>query len=199
MELLRAFGPRVAKYKLSESESKSLLEICNPMQMDATETLVGYIKEEKFIGDSLRRTEVFNTLKSNIQSYIKEVDSGYFDKDSDIVMDSAWYNKQIALEYNPPHCHYPICDIVCVIFSSIHIDENAESYKNNSNTEQQGQLHLTYGEVGLNGFGTARVVVEPEEGDMFVFPSTLIHYTSPVLGNSERYSISCNWKFASHG
>ena len=30
---------------------------------------------------------------------------------------------------------------------------------------------------------------------MFVFPGYLSHYTNPVLGNSMRYSISCNFNY----
>ena len=28
---------------------------------------------------------------------------------------------------------------------------------------------------------------------MYIFPGTLQHYTTPVVGDSERYSIACNY------
>ena len=67
--------------------------------------------------------------------------------------------------------------------------------ENNKDEQQIGQLHFQHGEPKPNGFGKTQITVQPEEGEMYVFPATLMHYTTPVMGESMRYSISCNFNF----
>ena len=50
----------------------------------------------------------------------------------------------------------------------------------------------------MNGFGRSEFSLEPEQGDILIFPASLLHYTAPVLGESFRYSISCNFRIHNH-
>lgn len=207
-ELLESFGPRIAKVKLSKEETNELYQICINSHKDATDTLVGYIKEEVYILERLKGSEISNTISQYVDEYIKTVDSGIYGKvlkennfDSTCNLTSAWYNKQIAMEYNPIHNHSTSADIVTVLYPRIELDTNVEYYKVNSTTnhKQKGQIHFHYGQdTNANGFGTYSVDIEPEEGDLLIFPSSTLHYTAPVLGNSFRYSISCNWVIHNH-
>jgi hypothetical protein len=84
------------------------------------------------------------------------------------------------------------------MFPKIHLDESVSEYFDNYQKEKQtGQLNFVFGENVKNDFGIVQITVQPEEGDVFIFPSTLKHYTAPVLGNSFRYSVSCNFSFSS--
>lgn len=200
MELLESFGPKIAKYKLPKEQTKSLYDICKPNDSPANKTLIGFLHEEYNIVESIVTLPFYPDIHQNMETYLKDVDCGFFDNavmqlENCLQLDNAWYNKQAPLEYNPPHNHYPVADLVCVIFPKIELDDNAEHYTNYKQEKQLGQLHFKYGESGVNGFGTSTVSVQPEEGDMYVFPSTMVHYTSPIQGNSIRYSISCNYTF----
>ena len=77
----------------------------------------------------------------------------------------------------------------------IYLDEDAEYFKTHQIPNQKGQLFFIYADSIKNDFGKSSIEVQPEEGDMFIFPSQLSHYTAPVLGKSYRYSISCNFSF----
>jgi hypothetical protein len=56
-----------------------------------------------------------------------------------------------------------------------------------------------YGQsVDLNGFTPSILSIQPEEGDILIFPASLMHFTAPVLGESFRYSISCNFNIHTH-
>lgn len=199
MEVLEAFGPKIVKYNLSEYETVSLYNICKPSSNKANTNLVGYLREEYNIVDQLRELDVYETIHQNMESYLM-VDCGHYNNAllhgiDCLELTNAWYNNQIEMEYNPPHVHYPGADLVCVIFPKITLDSNAEHFENNKNEQQIGQLHFQHGEPSPNGFGKTQITVQPEEGEMYVFPATLMHYTSPILGKSIRYSISCNFRF----
>lgn len=204
MKVIDYFGPRIAKAKLSKDDTNELFEICKLSTAPANKHLVGLIKEEVSITDLLRASSVYRTILENVNQYVNTVDSGSWEKvvkSDDITnpleLQSAWYNKQVAMEFNPIHHHASQADLVCVIFPKIDLDKNVDHYYiNNTDEKQTGQLNFVYGEHSKNDFGRSQISVQPEEGDIFVFPSTLTHYTTPVLGNSVRYSISCNFTFS---
>ena len=57
-----------------------------------------------------------------------------------------------------------------------------------------GKLFFDYGWPEKNHFNKKLFEVDPKEGEMYIFPSSLTHYTEPVLGKDDyRYSISCNF------
>jgi hypothetical protein len=203
MEVIEYFGPRVAKSKLSNLDTLALFEICKQASTPRNSSLVGLIKEEMDISDALSNSNVGKILLQYANDYLTSVDSGYWKKVLDnnsignlLEITEAWYNKQVAMEFNPVHNHRMSADLVCVVFPKIALDKTVDSYYiNNAGDKQTGQLNFINGECSKNDFGRTRITVQPEEGDVFVFPSTLDHYTTPVLGNSIRYSISCNLKF----
>jgi len=205
MKLIASFGPKVAKYKLNNQETDSLFKICVPdKEKDHSSNLVGFISEEMIILDKLQKLDVFKTISNNMEDYLQNVDSGFWtdavksnELSNYLQCTDAWYNKQVKHEYNPIHNHILSADLVCVIYPKVKLDSDVTYYNTNTNLKQVGQLNFSYGEPEQNGFGLRTLTVEPEEGDMYVFPSNLSHFTCPVLGKSERYSISCNYRFTS--
>lgn len=202
MKVIDYFGPRVAKTKLSHEDTKSLESICVPNNKPDNDRLVGHLKEEYNIFEILKSLPVYNNILKNANQYVTEIDGGYYTDILDqlpsnnfLEMTDAWYNKQTNLEHNPIHNHMKSADVVCVIYPKITLDNDVEYYVNHKGIPQKGQLYLTYGEREQNFFGKNNIIVQPEEGDMYIFPSTLYHYTNPVLGKSERFSISCNFSF----
>jgi hypothetical protein len=156
------------------------------------------------ITDLLRDSALHKTILDEVSAYLTEIDAGLWKNVIDsnpefdlLEMQSAWYNKQVHMEYNPPHDHRLSADLVCVIFPKIYIDDSADYYTTyDGHLRQEGQLTFLYGEHTKNDFGKKQITVKPEEGDMFIFPATLGHYTAPVLGDSVRYSVSCNFTFS---
>ena len=194
--------------KLSKEDTQELYQICLDSNEDARHTLVGIIEEETQIVEKLKTSKVIKTINNHCKDYIKNIDSGIYRKvleenDFDTIFNltGAWYNKQVHMEHNPIHNHNTSADLVTVIYPKINLDNNVEHYivNNTTQNEQKGQINFMYGQdVNLNGFGTSQVTVDPEEGDLLIFPASTLHYTSPVLGDSYRYSISCNWMIHNH-
>lgn len=202
LDIVEYFGPRVAKVKLDDSIVTSLQNICSSADKSMTHRLVGLIKEEvdifdKVVGDKT----VHDQLLKHMNDYMYNIDPGIWEQainsmDLPTVLElkSAWYNKQVAGEHNPPHHHGYNADVVCVIFTDIKLDTDDSKHYNVLHGEKQtGQLNFLYGDNEQNGFGKSRIVVQPTVGDMYIFPSTLTHYTIPVVGNSVRYSVACNY------
>ena len=204
LEVIEYFGPLIAKTKLSNEQTKELYDICLSSNKLANHQLVGYINEENNIYDKLKNSKVIKPIVSLVEDYIRDIDNGTYgdtlkenDLDSLVNLSDAWYNKQVAMEYNPMHNHITAADLVCVIYPKIVIDESAEYYVVNEtiDQEQKGQINFVHGQShNLNGFGKAQLTLEPQEGDILIFPSSMNHFTAPVLGESFRYSISCNFR-----
>lgn len=208
LEVMEYFGPKIGKAKLSDEETKELYDICVASNKPDNHKLVGYIVEQNNIYDKLKNSKVIKSIINLIEDYIRDIDNGIYkntlkenDLDSLVNLSDAWYNKQVAMEYNPVHNHITAADLVCVIYPKVSLDKKVEHYIVNKSAyqEQKGQIHFLYGQnPNRNGFGRSLLSLEPKEGDILIFPSSLDHYTAPVLGESYRYSISCNFIIHNH-
>ena len=208
LELQKVFGPLIAKATLTKEETQELYDICVASNQTDNHKLVGYINEENNIYVELKNSKVVKSIVLMVEDYIRDIDSGIYKQtleknefDSIVNLSDAWYNKQTAMEYNPLHNHNVAADLVCVIYPKINLEEDAEYYtvNNSAYQEQKGQIHFVYGQTpNMNGFGRSEFSLEPEQGDILIFPASLLHYTAPVLGESFRYSISCNFRIHNH-
>lgn len=201
MRELKHFGPRVGKITLPDELRQKFLDICKPdKDHDHTGFLLGYSREQIEVSHLIRGTELEQALMEYVGEYLLDVDSGHFkdimaftDLENIIKLVGGWYNKQVNMEHIPPHTHNN--DISCVLYPYIDIDYEAEAYKTMYKEQQQGRIFFRHGETDKNGLGTNVVRELPEEGDLYIFPANLLHWTEPVLGNSVRYSLSCNFNF----
>jgi len=209
LEIVGNFGPKIARSKLSKETTEALYDMCLQSQVPENHKLVGFIREENTITHLLKQNpKVHNELIGLVENYLKEIEIGYYKRvltekkfDSLLELTSGWYNKQVAMEYNPPHNHTTAADLVCVIYPKIQLDDNADLYTVNHTTEQEqkGQVSFMFGQsIDMNGFAPSILSIQPEEGDMLIFPASLLHFTAPVLGESFRYSISCNFNIHTH-
>lgn len=202
MKVVDYFGPKVAQVKLSEHDSETLYKYCLEAQEPYNSKLLGNVREQNSLTEYLQNTNLCKTISNYMEDYLNFVDAGYWKTAVEskqipnfLEMTDAWYNKQVHMENTVLHDHRHSADLVCVIFPKIYLDEDAEYFKTHQIPNQKGQLFFIYADSIKNDFGKSSIEVQPEEGDMFIFPSQLSHYTAPVLGKSYRYSISCNFNF----
>lgn len=207
LQIVDYFGPRVARVKLDQVTVTELQAMCNSAEELMTEKLVGFIREEiNLIEQMCANRSVHNQLLEHINNYLYDIDTGIWNEaihagslPGAAELTEAWYNKQVAGEHNPPHHHNYSADIVCVIFTHVELDNDESKYYTVAGGEKQrGQLNLVYGDPNeKNGFGKTKITIEPKVGDMYIFPAGLTHYTTPVVGNSVRYSVACNFNITS--
>ena len=204
MNVVDYFGPRVAKVTLEPFIVDLLHKICIDSDKKTNHKLVGLIKEENDILEGLKNSNVDKKLCQYVNTYLDSIDSGKYkkviegnDTNDYVELHAGWYNKQVQHEYNPPHSHSDSADVVCVIYTKLNISEKPEiTYETNLGKDHKhnGKLFFDYGWPEKNNFNKKVIEVNPSEGDMYIFPSSLTHYTEPVLGKDDyRYSISCNF------
>jgi hypothetical protein len=103
------------------------------------------------------------------------------------LMNSMWIVSQYENEYNPLHNHAN-CKISAVMY--LKLPEYEESRKPYKPTD--GNI-LFVGEGGVDRyFTTSNVSINPQVGNLFLFPSSLNHQVYPFRGKGERRSVSFN-------
>lgn len=199
--LFKPFGPEIYKTTLTEETRAKLeqiiLENVDKKEKQYNSRLVGFIKKEVDILDEIKN-DVLKELQNIVIEYLN-TSTGLNDsfkpiKQRDIHCVASWGNIQESNEFNPMH-HHPNCDIVCVTFPKVKINNN-NPYTTNSNLKS-GSLILTYGE-GSNFFENSFHVIEPITADVYVFPSFLKHGTIPVFKDDIRISTSTNFCFSEY-
>jgi len=210
MNVIDTFGPKIAKTQISQSDNEKLYKICLDCDINyipEVEKINNYrhfqnVKEQMNITDMLKNSSVYYTLLDKMQEYLIDIDSGMWqdivnnnEVDHLLELKKSWYIKQTDMEYTSYHDHRHSADLVCTLYPKIYLEKDEKYFEENNLAKKTGELFFIYGESIKNDFGKNTITVQPQERDMYIFPSTLCHYTSPVLGASERYCVSCNFVF----
>ena len=162
--------------------------MCNKESSPVNETLVGVIKHEHYIS-----THQYYKVVEPYLGVFKHCYRGWYGEDlsQKIRVVMAWVNFMVAGEFNPPHVHKH-CDFSSVLFVKVP-DELKEEHKNfKGRGGGPGSLAFSYGESLSHSIN--HMYFFPEEGDFFIFPSTLTHFVAPFLSKGERISMSANFK-----
>lgn len=198
MDLIKPFGPEVGLSHLTEEQNNELFSVCvenqDNLKSRINNQLVGFIKKEFDIYNDVKNSTV-EVLKKEVLEYINRTPSAYdmykpF-KLQELNCTAAWCNIQEVYEYNPPHLH-PFADVVCVVFPKVQIS-GTSPYMGNTEVIP-GCLTLSHG-TRESKFGSQSYNIIPKTGDVYIFPGDLLHYTTPVWGESDvRMSVSFNFK-----
>ena len=102
---------------------------------------------------------------------------------------SGWIVRQFSGDFNPLHSH-PNCQLASVGY--IELPEWDREIKEDEMDDypRVGHLEITHG-VPMQ-FSNTSMVIKPEVGDYYVFPSYLLHTVYPFKTKGERRSISIN-------
>ena len=188
-QIIRAFSPAIGKYKISENLIKTINDYIDVILEDQNKieelyhgkNLAGEIKYEikltkEFINLNLYSPIsdiVFNFVKSTLNRELKSFE-----------IKSSWAVCQFESDYNPIHWHDG--HLSGVMYTKIPKDFGSSYKKTNKN----GNIAFIHGSTQL----TAASVydVSPEKGDLYIFPSNLMHTVYPFFSNEERRSVSFN-------
>ena len=199
------FGPPLYLTNISEELRLELLIEGKKQKTPYNKTLAGKIKRE--YGFSKNLTAHFEKyIVKYIDEYINEiiVNTNHSGIKSKYKLDELWINFQEKNEYNPPHFHSG--HISFVIYLDVPEIIQTEKSKT-SNDNVNGNITFIYGN-NTNLISTynlfenivnevlspiSRITHKPKTGEMFIFPSYLIHYVESFHSdNVERISISGN-------
>ena len=169
------FGPLLIHQKIDNTELQYLKnEFLNSDGFETFNTFLPSITKRKRMNPN--KGEYNQILKPYIQQYLNVM--GW---KGNYRLKSLWGNSYDKHDYIPPHIHSE-CDLSFVIFLQM-------PPKEFSKTKGEGAINFMYGE---QNYWQAKVTpitlqeIVPEEGDIFIFPQNLQHYTTPFLNDQIR-------------
>ena len=194
MNVIRPFGPTIAKVSMSENLVKELNDYVDKTLVDKKKTeelnygkmLAGNVQQEFLLDKEfivLSGWESF--LKENTTKWIFESTKK---KIEEFKIIDTWIVRQFENEYNPLHSHGGHISGVGYLKLPEDFGKTVQSdKKNNSN----GKLQLVHG--SKNFLSPITFNIKPKVGDFYFFPHYLMHLVYPFKNkNAERRSISFN-------
>ena len=188
-QIIRAFSPAIGKYKISKDLIESINTYVDTILEDQNKietlyhgnNLAGEIKYEIKLTKEFIDLNLYNPLKDIIHNFVKST----LNKElKSFEIKSSWAVCQFENDYNPIHWHDG--HLSGVMYTKIPSNFGSSYKKINKN----GNIAFIHGSSQL----TAASVydVSPEIGDLFIFPSNLMHTVYPFFSDEERRSVSFN-------
>lgn len=191
-QIIRPFGPTIYRGKFSDKMRLEIMQKSIDSNEDASKNLAGNIVSESFIDLS---QESGDELTSMVQDYLQQCQrAGVYKPKSElkrISYEKLWVNHQKKGEWNPPHVHSGDFSMVgyCQVPPELKDEWKFENQKGQDPVA--GKIQWNYGHFAPHSvvmFGP----IEPEEGDIYIFPAWLLHYVFPFNSDVTRISFSTN-------
>jgi uncharacterized protein (TIGR02466 family) len=199
--LSKPFGPDIGFFKAPPEVLNKMMEITDKIlededRVDWGKNLVGNIKEEPWVSnDQLKEAGVYHFFQAMIYNYVWNslTRSGFELEKLEVNLDHMWVVSQYAGEYNPIHYH-TYCDLSSVMWLNIpEMEDRRESKKLPAYKRQNdGFIEFVYKTACPSGLERGTLSFLPEEGQMAIFPSNLLHTVYPFEGLGERRSVAFN-------
>jgi len=188
-QIIRAFSPAIGKYKISDKLVDTINKHIDFILDDQNKidelyhgkNLAGEIKYEIKLTKEFIDLNLYNPIKDIVYNFVKST----LNKElKTLEVKSSWAVCQFENDYNPIHWHDG--HLSGVMYTKIPQDFGS-SYKT---VNKNGNIAFIHGSTQL----TAASVydVRPEVGDLFIFPSNLMHTVYPFFSEEERRSVSFN-------
>ena len=194
MNVIRPFGPTIAKVSMSENLVKELNDYVDKTLVDKKKTeelnygkmLAGNVQQEFLLDKEF-------TVLSGWESFLKENTEKWIftstqKKIEEFRIMDTWIVRQFENEYNPLHSHGGHISGVGYLKLPDNYGKTVQSDKKyNSN----GNLQLVHGSKSF--LSPITFDIKPKVGDFYFFPNYLMHSVYPFKNkNAERRSISFN-------
>ena len=198
--ITRPFGPKIGVVKLPKEIVTKLINITDRLITDKKRenygcALVGQIKEEVRISNELLEKEnLYNIFQQYLGDYIayclKESCIHYNNKHTlEVAVTDMWFNEMKAGEYNPAHFHTK-CYVSSVLY--LKIPKNRPKRNIECKEDKDGTINFIDRSVSPDLLQSGMLSIQPQEGEMYIWPSSLLHCVYPFLGDEVRRSIAWN-------
>ena len=195
IEVLRPFGPTIAKVKMPQDLIDKLNEYTESVLSDQNKQdelnygnkLAGNVKQEFIIEkDIMEKIGWGKFLAEGVREWILKTNNRKITKFNII---NSWIVRQFKHEYNPIHWHSGHISGVGYLKVPNSFGNTYQENKTNNN----GKLVLVHGSKNL--FSESNYIIKPKVGEFYMFPSYLMHAVYPFYDtDEERRSISFNAK-----
>ena len=189
MKIISPFGPKIAKFKLSNNLIKNLNKEVDRIiskknlikKFDYSNKLVGQVKQEFQISKSFIKKNIEKKIYNEVNKYIFK---SLGKKISMIKIKNFWVVRQFNNEYNPIHFHDGHISGV----GYLKIPKFIKKKKKKTNID--GSIDFINGNKML--LSESIYNHQPKVGDMILFPHYLMHTAYPFKSKGERRSFSFN-------
>ena len=184
-------------------EFKVPLNIVNDLNSDIDEHLIKKDLEPfnvNLAGSIEHEYNILNILREPLLNCFKDACVRYINYGSDwnnrkylINMVACWFNDQKENEYNPAHTHHGknlLEGLSAVMF--LRVPDAIKTAKSVNPREPAKDGRLEFISTMNNMFTTYNKVIDPQVGDLFIFPYGLTHTVYPFKGEGVRRSLSFN-------
>ena len=195
MKMLKPFGPSVLKLIIHDktlvSLNKYVDEIINDevkmKKLDHGSALAGNVNQEFFLEtEFMKEIKWAEFLASACKEWVKHEQNKQLQS---FQITKSWIVRQFKHEYNPIHWHSGHISGVGYLKVPNSFGKTYQENKQNNN----GKLVLVHGSRSL--FSESSYIIKPKVGDLYMFPSYLMHSVYPFYDtDEERRSISFNAK-----
>jgi len=193
-DLYTPFGPRVMK----SSVPQNIIDIINnkanailnddkrSKDLDYSANLAGNVKKE--VALSLGEVKSLETIVNKlVTEYIMKTVGNQFNPENTNMTYTSWVVSQYAGDFNPVHIHDS--QLSGVLFLKLPPNYE-EEYRREDHYPSVGCLEFV-GSVP-NTFSKHSWMCKPTIGDLYLFPSWLLHQVYPFRSDGERRSMAFN-------
>lgn len=195
--LLRPFGPTIAKIKIPENIIIALNDYVDKIVNDNQKTnelnygnkLAGNVQQEfKLEKEFVIKSGWGDFLKTNALDWINASREDKFKAAKKFQLIETWMVRQFQYEYNPLHVHDGHISGV----GYLKVPKSfGSTFQKDKEENLNGKLQLVHGSKMF--LSPATFTITPEVGDFYFFPNYLMHVVYPfVNSNEERRSVSFN-------
>jgi hypothetical protein len=195
-EVIAPFGPRMLKTQLPRDLIARMNKHCdsliNKKSFDASDQLVGHVEQE--IRCEIEKVdklgEILFEATNGLYTNFMRQSSQNFQPPNQVEIHNAWFVRSFATDYNPVHIHTS-GQFSCVLYLKVPLSIGKKNWKHSKEKyASEGWTDFLFGSTNLCSVGSFRV--QPEVGDLYVFPAYLSHCAYPFFGEGERRSFSAN-------
>ena len=197
LEVLRPFGPTIAKVKMPQDLIDKLNEYTESVLSDQNKQdelnygnkLAGNVKQEFIIEkDIMEKIGWGKFLAEGVREWVFKTNNR---KITQFNIINSWIVRQFKNEYNPTHWHGG--HIAGAGFLKVPKDLGLHVQKKRNREYRGGNLQLIHGSRMFLNHSTLNI--KPVVGDFYFFPNYLMHSVFPFKKSlEERRSISFNAK-----
>lgn len=184
---IKPWGPCLVEMFLETNEIEDVKKLCNKNKLlDRRKFLAGHLEHEYTIEDS----KLNEIIKEYIANYKSICDFYYSNKkNKKLNVNGSWVNFMQKGDFNPLHFHTE-CDFSGVLYLDVPNEIEKEAKESINNGTSPGEIQFISG-TSIKNFVTSHTFL-PKNGQLFIFPSNLIHMVCPFKSNVERVSVAFN-------
>jgi uncharacterized protein (TIGR02466 family) len=182
--LFSPFGPLIGRCRL-EQPWLELINRSADAQVQTDQSTEFALPQELL---QLQRPAAGTLLQTLSRSIVRYVESVQGTAPSKLTFEHVWIVSQVANTASPVHFHSgDVSGILYLKVPNLAADSPASNYILG---RRQGQINFLHG--GKQFLSRSLISFAPVVGDLYLFPSWLLHGVEPFDGSGERRSLSFN-------